>query len=149
MAGKKRISIFHFTVYLGGNHVPESSFRAQSFPERGLVGPCCSADHSPPRSTISKSKRQGKPTRKTFPFDSRLVSQRRWEQERLAHTLLMTNEGRASLVWREEAEEAPALSYLWGEERMGRDINSKTRSVCSHQLTGKTPPPPPIFQNLS
>lgn len=70
MAGKKRISVFHFTVYLGGERVPERSFGAQSFPERGLVGPCGSADHSAARSTISKSKGQGKPTRKTSPFDS-------------------------------------------------------------------------------
>lgn len=78
------------------------------------------------------------------------MSQIRWEQERLAHTLLMTNGGRASPVWREEAEEPTALFYLGREERVGKEQSIlKHGMFASTNLLGKRLPPSPIFQNLS
>lgn len=37
VGGKKRVSMLNFTVYLGGKHVSESPFRAQSSPEKRLL----------------------------------------------------------------------------------------------------------------
>ena len=70
----------------------------------------------------------------------------RWEQERLAHTLLMTNGGRASPVWREEAEEPTALFYLGREERVGKEQSIlKHGMFASTNLLGKRLPPSPLF----
>lgn len=73
----------------------------------------------------------------------------RWE-ERLSHTLLMTNGGRASRVWREEAEEPTALFYLGGEERVGKEQSIVKQGMSAPtNLLGKRLPPSSIFQNLS
>ena len=64
---EERKCVRFISVYLGGKHVPESQLRAESFPERGFSGSLLLAGHSAPRSTIIKSKHQGKTTPENLP----------------------------------------------------------------------------------
>lgn len=90
-------------MYLGGKYVPESQFRAQSFPER---------EFSDVPQLVTHPRGQQSPkvnTKENLPADSWYVLQMRWEQEGLAHQLLMTNGGRTCQVWGEETKELTAL----------------------------------------